>query len=371
MSDLQPPWIRLLSSLPKRLHVLIDGSLATLPSIDRERIVAWQEQRTRAALGLLLKLLTMAATLKVALVLAGIWPTVLPAWQHVVALAILIGSQWGYQRTRRLLGEAATATIFMLALIVILADPAVGWTRHPALAMGWVWVLGALGIPLLARLRSVLVFAALLIVATLLFVALVPETPAERLGIMLYLLISLAGGTLLRRLRSDMTLAHRRTTESVAASANTDVLTMLANRRGWRDLAPALLADCADNDRPVSLLFIDLDHFKDLNDRHGHAAGDHALHRVGALLNARIGHGLAARLGGEEFVCLLPGMDTQAATLFAKSLREAMLEPPQPLTFSGGIVQWHPGEGMHELLARGDAAMYRAKQTGRDRFVFG
>lgn len=355
----------------RRLHALVDGGLANLSTGDRARLVAWQEQRTRVALDQLLVLMMIAAAIKVALVVTGVWPTGLAPWEHVLALALLVCAQWAYHRTRLLLLEGLAATVFVAALIVILADPSPGWTRNPALALGWAWLLAALGIPLLARLRSVMIFACVLIVAAIVFVALVPSSEAQRYGIMLYVLISIAGGILLRRLRSDMALEHRRTTESVAASANIDPLTGLANRRGWRDLAPELLANCAQDERAVSLLFIDLDHFKDLNDRQGHAAGDDALQRVGELLQARVNPGLAVRLGGEEFVCLLPGMDADAAAEFASELRDALLLPPDPLTFSGGIARWHPSESIHELLARGDAAMYRAKQTGRDRVLIG
>jgi len=365
------PQTRPPASLLRRLHAWVDGDLASLPPRDQARLVASQEQQTRVALDQLLMLMMIAAAIKVGLVVAEIWPTGLAAWKHLLALALLVGAQRAYHRTRKLLIEGVAATIFVLALIVILADPSPGWTRNPALALGWVWLLAALGIPLLARLRSVLVFASLLIVAAILFVALVPNSEAHRFGMLLYVLISIAGGILLRRLRSDMALEHRRTTDSVAARANTDPLTGLANRRGWRELAPELLAQCEQDERAVSLLFIDLDHFKDLNDQQGHAAGDDALQRIGEVLQARVGPGLAARFGGEEFVCLLPGMDADAATDFASELREALLLPPDPLTFSGGIARWHPSESIHELLARGDAAMYRAKQAGRDRVLLG
>lgn len=291
---------------------MVEGESARLPPLERARLVAWQEMRTRAALGDLLSLLAAIATGKVALVLIGIWPAGLPAWMHGIALALLLLARSGYARARRLGSEAVAATGFMLGLITILADPPPGWwIEQPGLTLGWVWLLAVLGIPLLARLGSVVAFCGLLFAAAMLFFVTVPSPLRESLAILLYLLVSIAGG----------------------------------------------------------LLFIDLDHFKQRNDLHGHAAGDDALRHVGELLKSRIRDGLAARLGGEEFICLLPGLDANAATLFAHSLREALVQDPDPLTFSGRIAQWRTGEDLTDLLGRGDAAMYRAKQAGRDRVM--
>ncbi len=81
----------------------------------------------------------------------------------------------------------------------------------------------------------------------------------------------------------------------------------------------------------------------------------------------RLDAGLAARFGGEEFVCLLPALDENAALLFVHSQREPLSQDRYgPLMFSGGIAQWRPHEDLSELLVRGDAAMYRAKHAGRD-----
>lgn len=364
----RPPWR---FGLLQRLLVLVEGELANLPPADRARLVAWQELRLRIGLGYMLSLLALLAACKVALVVAGIWPTAAPMWTYLAALAVVGLMRLSYGRSRGLMAEGISTTIFVLALMVLLADLSRGWATHPELALGWVGLLGALGIPLLARLQSVAVFTLLLLGAVLGLLWLVPAATAERLEVLLYLSISLAGGLLLRRLRSDASLDYRRTTDAVAATANTDALTSLANRRGWREQAPQVLNQCDDEDRPVSLLFMDLDHFKQLNDVHGHAAGDAALRRVGDLLKTRLCEGLAARLGGEEFVCLLPGLDKNDASDFAGTLRESLRARPMPLTFSGGIAQWQPGESLHELLARADAAMYQAKKAGRDNIVQG
>lgn len=357
--------------LLQRLLRLSEGELAELPRGERRRITAWQEQRTRVALGQMLSLLTGMAAVKVVLVVSGLWTVGLPAWLHCAAWAVAALARSGYGHARRLMTEGAAVGVFLLALAVILVDPAAGWADRPIRTLGWIWLLAALGIPLLARLRSVVVFALLLIAAASLFFLLVPMGATERLSIMLYLATSIAGGVLLRRLRSDMALNHYRSAEAATANANTDMLTGLANRRGWREQAPRMLEACFQKGEPLSLLFMDLDHFKRLNDEHGHAAGDSALVRVGTLLKDCVGRGLAARLGGEEFVCLLPGMEALEALWFGEALRESLMHPPGAISFSGGVVQWIPRESLAELLARADAAMYRAKQAGRDRVLLG
>ncbi len=353
--------------LGQRLLVLVEGELARLPPRERARLTIWQENRTRAALGDLMSLLAVISSFKVALVLTGVWPAGLVPWAHGIALICVLLGRWGYAYARGLGIESIAAMLFLLGLITILADPAPRWwIEQPALTLGWMWLLATLGIPLLARLASVVVFCGLLIAAAVIFFLMDPIPGRATFGILLYLLVSIAGGLFLRRLRSDMSLHYRRSNESVTLAANTDALTGLPNRRGWREQAPLLLAEHATGNKPLSLLFIDLDHFKQRNDLHGHAAGDETLHRVGQLLGERLAAGMAARLGGEEFVCLLPGLDEHAAVQFAQSLREALAQDADPLTFSGGVAQWRPGEDLTELLARGDAAMYRAKQAGRD-----
>lgn len=352
--------------LVQRVAWWIDGDLARLPPASRQRLVTWQETRTRVALGHLFTLLAVIGACKVVLVLAGLWPTSMPAWIYLPALALVVAGRLAYHAARGLLTEGAAAAVFSVALVAILMDPTRHWADNPGLAMGWVWLLAALGIPVLARLRSVLAFVVLLVMAVMLFIAYVPLSDTERPSIVLYLVAAISGGMLLRRLRSDMTLDFRRTTDAAWETANTDALTGLLNRRGWRDQAPAMLETCAHDQRPVCLLFIDLDHFKQLNDFLGHAVGDAALIRVGSILRDRIGQGLAARLGGEEFVCLLPGMDTVAARGIADALAQDLRNGDPSLTYSGGIAQWRPEETLKDLLARGDSAMYRAKQAGRD-----
>ena len=125
--------------------------------------------------------------------------------------------------------------------------------------------------------------------------------------------------------------------------------------------------------RPLSVAVFDLDHFKRVNDRFGHAAGDAALQRFTAVLNASLGRrDVAARTGGEEFTVLLPGRDLSQALDFARSvgrtLERRTASDQAPLTTSAGVVQLGPGhDTVDALLLGADRALYRAKDSGRNR----
>ncbi len=160
--------------------------------------------------------------------------------------------------------------------------------------------------------------------------------------------------------------------------AITDPLTGLFNRQ---HLAERLKEEVDRAHRyavPLTLLMADLDHFKQVNDRHGHAAGDEVLEHVARRLGGVTREvDLVARYGGEEFVALLPntGRDgaEQAARRIIHAIRECPAEvdgQPFPLTVSIGGAVLGLREEPRDLLARADAALYQAKSEGRDRFVF-
>ncbi|KAB7770203.1 diguanylate cyclase [Xanthomonas maliensis] len=162
--------------------------------------------------------------------------------------------------------------------------------------------------------------------------------------------------------------------------ANRDALTGVGNRRALDIGLAQALADAAANQRPLSLLLIDVDHFKRYNDTYGHPAGDHCLRLVaGAIVGSGRREDLVARYGGEEFGVVLPQADRAAAAARALAIRDAVAQLAVPhqssptrdrVTVSVGHATWLPdqnamnGEG---LICAADAALYRAKQQGRDR----
>jgi diguanylate cyclase (GGDEF)-like protein len=151
------------------------------------------------------------------------------------------------------------------------------------------------------------------------------------------------------------------------ARARTDQLTGLANRRTWDHELPRELARARRTGEPLSLAILDLDRFKAYNDTHGHPAGDRLLRGAAAAWTERLrSTDVLARYGGEEFAVLLPGCDAHSAAQVAEALRAAV---PDEETCSIGVVTWDGLEPADALVARADAALYRAKDTGRDRVV--
>jgi diguanylate cyclase (GGDEF)-like protein/PAS domain S-box-containing protein len=149
--------------------------------------------------------------------------------------------------------------------------------------------------------------------------------------------------------------------------ALTDPLTGLANRRSWdRELRQALSRASHDG-RPVCVALIDLDHFKRYNDRHGHLAGDQLLREAAETWKGLLREDdLIARYGGEEFAILLPDCQASDAEVIVERLRRST---PLAESSSAGVTDWCPGDSVDDVIARADAALYRAKRQGRDRLV--
>jgi diguanylate cyclase (GGDEF)-like protein len=159
------------------------------------------------------------------------------------------------------------------------------------------------------------------------------------------------------------------------AAARIDPLTGMLNRRGFAERFDLEVERAARNTEPFALVLGDIDHFKKLNDAHGHIAGDEALASIGETLRAGCRQiDTAARIGGEEFVLLLPGTGSDEALEAAERLREAVGALVGPdgkrLTISFGVVE-HPAHGAtwSDLMRSADAALYEAKAGGRDRSV--
>jgi diguanylate cyclase (GGDEF)-like protein len=165
----------------------------------------------------------------------------------------------------------------------------------------------------------------------------------------------------------------------VRASGERDALTGMRNRGAFEDEVRRLLPRAQERGNAVSLVVADIDHFKQVNDLWGHQAGDNALTRFAQLIDSQIRESdVSGRVGGEEFCVLVWDCPEDAAHRLAERIRQAQAVNPIEglpddlrLTASFGVAGWQAGERYSQLFARADAALYAAKQAGRDRVVSG
>lgn len=160
--------------------------------------------------------------------------------------------------------------------------------------------------------------------------------------------------------------------QRLAVLATTDELTGLKNRRTFQELLTRMIELFGKaGSPPVSLLLIDIDHFKQINDTNGHPAGDSVLQGVAQVLEANSREtDVVARYGGEEFAMILPKTDGACALHVAERLRRAVETARWEVgavTISIGVATLHPGEDGNSLLQRADQGLYASKQAGRNR----
>lgn len=350
--------------------------LHQLDAEDRARLTAAQVAATRPAFTAVLlggaAMLAIAAALQAGDVAPGIG---YPAWL-VLCAAIAVGAlawvnlrvtHWGMRLLAMLLATAVTGVVLSVPL-----PGAPGAAGEFPIRTG---LFHLMPIALLAlAVRPVSVGALVGVVVGLAAVRLELHG-APRSGqafYWLYTVATIAFGLMLSGYRTDFAVEAYRVRRALWKQAATDALTGLANRAGWERDAVPVYNDAGKRGASRSLVFFDVDHFKDVNDHMGHAYGDEVLRRLGQVLSARVGpDGYAARMGGEEFIALLVDAPPAAVQRFAQRVRGdfATFAGDRPVTLSAGIAFAAPGEAAGDALRRADEALYAAKQAGRDRIV--
>jgi len=171
---------------------------------------------------------------------------------------------------------------------------------------------------------------------------------------------------------------RRKLEEELRVQASVDALTGVANRRRFSDTGTREVARALRYRKPLSLLMLDVDHFKKVNDTYGHGIGDEALKAMARTCQGELrATDLLGRLGGEEFAIILPETEPKGALEVAERVRVAISNIEVPLdndgvlkfTASIGMAHLAPKETLEQLLERADSALYRAKQTGRNKVV--
>lgn len=340
--------------------------------------------------------LLLQAVAWLALMVSGLWPD---TWADRLlstgSMASLGLSQWAfYQALRGWLGPRpfrrvlhASAWLLPVGYFLLFDGYAlrVGWANGwialqafvlglaavhpPAVRAGpWRWVL-------FAMLSCMAVMTLARGVMGLFFTDLYPYFAAPHPVNLLALVVANVG---LIMVNVCVLVAWREEAErELEQMALTDALTGLSNRRSWNERVPGLLAQAQRSHSPVAVLSLDLDHFKKVNDEHGHAVGDAALKLFGTLMAEAVrSSDVVARLGGEEFSICLPRADEAAVRALDQRLRHALLAQSQArlgfvLNYSAGVAFLQPGENLAQLMNRADEALYAAKSGGRGRLSVG
>lgn len=172
-------------------------------------------------------------------------------------------------------------------------------------------------------------------------------------------------------IQRDVT-AHVRLMRRLVERAESDQLTELFNHGAGERELEVQIAHAAETGQPLSIVLLDIDRFKPINDEHGHQMGDLVLERIGRLINQRLNRqDTGVRWGGEEFLLILLDTDRGGARRAAESFRTLIeatgFHDEIRITASFGVAQWQRGETLEALFSRADVALYEAKDAGRNR----
>ena len=201
-----------------------------------------------------------------------------------------------------------------------------------------------------------------------------PEKPTRQVSIPAYFPLMLFSLSLLTLITSYFTKKHEMEARNhiLARQASIDGLTGILNRKGFEEGLEKQIGQAIRHDKPLGLIMMDVDNFKDINDRHGHVVGDKILKEVTRLMseNTRI-YDIFARWGGEEFMLLVIETDQDKAVQFAEKLRRLVEDGffgiDSKVTCSFGVAMYRKSEAADEFVHRADEAMYSAKRAGRNR----
>jgi diguanylate cyclase (GGDEF)-like protein len=281
------------------------------------------------------------------------------------AMAALDGFAWGLVGWL-LAGHDVLLDAILVALLcgvsAVNAQVYVSYIRGYYLQSGLMWLVAVLGLSRYANPQYGFdLIVAFSVFQVLMFYHSTRIANRVREGISL----QLANAALAQQLRGLLT--------KVRTDAATDALTGQGNRRALEELLKQQFEFAASTDQPFSILMLDIDYFKKINDIHGHLVGDEALRTFAQRVRDGLRQGdVCTRYGGEEFLIVLPLTTLGTALEVAERLRQAVAaeplptSPPLAVTVSIGAATYAPGQTVEALMAAADAAVYRAKRGGRN-----
>jgi diguanylate cyclase (GGDEF)-like protein len=285
----------------------------------------------------------------------------------MVGIGLFIRSRKAGASLVGLAAIAGIATISIGTVLTVQVEPARMSFVHVVLMLVAMQVM-----PLTMRTRDTAIMAAVLILPLGWLLARHQVSPGMWATSMGALALGVCAGLFMRRQRLDIALELFQLRQQLELRVDLDMLTGLLNREGWFRSAQEVFTITRDARKPLSLAYLDLDHFKRINDDFGHAAGDVALALVADMLRRHSRRqDVVGRLGGEEFVVLMPGVNEQTAVQLMRDVCEAVraVPAPRPVTFSAGVCQVRTTETLEEAMRRADHALLQAKRDGRDRIL--
>ena len=358
---------------PGLLYFLSRESIRSLTPEERRKLIAAQVDATRPVVsGVVLSsalILGFAGMFEAAGVAPGIG---YPGWLVMVvaltvaacSLAIRLLGDW---RPRLLLTLLATTLVG-----IFMSIPPPGVEAPVSTRTGLFQLLPIALMALMVRRTSLVALIGVVLGLAAVRVTLHGGPPAGQALYWLNTATVIGFGLLLGGYRNDFAVATFRIRQRLHRQATTDELTALRNRAGWNRDATEAYNKAVSRGRPASFAFFDIDHFKQVNDLHGHETGDRVLQRLGQIIHERLGEAaIAARLGGEEFVVLFVDQPPEVIEGYTQRVRAAFAEAVREFgtTVSAGIAHRQAGESMGQHLRRADVALYEAKASGRDRMV--
>jgi diguanylate cyclase (GGDEF)-like protein len=359
------------SASPNPIARWLEGHVLDLPGDDRRRLEAIQLEETRPAITGVTVAGAVLVWLLVLLEMAGLVPGIgYPPWLSALGALALLGASYALYRMRSWAARLALLCLYLVTLGVLLSMPLPGSIPQLALRTGLFNLIPIAVLAVAVRLPGAMV---LVTVFLALAFARLQAYDAPASGSALYWVFNFASillGLMLRRYRSDFAVQTYRARRELMRQATVDTLTGLYNRTGWNRQVPGFLMRALEEGRSVSVVFFDIDHFKLVNDEHGHDAGDAILRLLGKTLRrCEDDSCVTARMGGEEFVVLLAASRPEDAVAFAERVRTRFHSSAAKYrcTVSAGVAHRRSGEELGEVMKRADQALYAAKAAGRDR----
>ena len=301
-----------------------------------------------------------------------LWASAGPGWEkdfafRAVGAMIFAAIGLGYVKA------APRATMLCAYMFLYVAMTAI-WVPQHNLHVGYlavpIMLCVAFGILMWPKIDGLHWPALSVIVPALAMLASLEASSGDWAAYLFYFGVSIAFAVAIRRTRLRTAFALFIFRENLRNKADRDPLTGLLNRAGWREQAGNLCNAAQAAGIPATILFFDVDHFKKVNDEHGHAAGDPVLINVAEVLDKGLRPGdVLARLGGEEFVAAMLGVGAEEGLEMAEKMRKSVKDfrSPIPVTISAGVAELSKGIGLSQAMELADRGLLEAKRQGRNK----